>query len=64
MAHNEVGKDFDGVLQGIVSTSATKLCHPSKTYVAPDVDHGTACTCHWNFVGYLEPVGGCTGSSQ
>jgi hypothetical protein len=30
--------------------------------VAPDVDHGVACTCHWTSVGYPEPVGGCVGS--
>jgi hypothetical protein len=27
--------------------------------VAPDVDHGAVCTCHWNYVGSPEPVGGC-----
>jgi hypothetical protein len=27
--------------------------------VAPNVDHGVICTCHWTFVGYLEPVGRC-----
>jgi hypothetical protein len=32
--------------------------------VAPDVDHGVVCTCHWTFVGYPEPVGGCDESSM
>jgi hypothetical protein len=46
------------------TASATKLCLPPKTYVAPDVDNGVACTCHWTSVGYLEPVDGCAGSVQ
>jgi hypothetical protein len=25
--------------------------------VAPDVDHGVVCTCHWTSIGYPEPVG-------
>jgi hypothetical protein len=41
-----------------------KICRPPRTYVAPDVDHGDVCTCHWTSIGYLEPVGGCDGSSQ
>jgi hypothetical protein len=32
--------------------------------VAPDVDHGVVCTCHWTSVGYPEPVGGCVGFAQ
>ena len=27
--------------------------------MAPDVDYGAACTCHWTSVGYPKPVGGC-----
>jgi hypothetical protein len=41
-----------------------KLCRPPETYVAPNVDHGVACTCHWTYVGYPEPVGDVTGSTQ
>ena len=37
---------------------------PPETCVAPDVDHGVACTWHWNSVKYLEPVGRCVVSSQ
>jgi hypothetical protein len=59
-----VGKASDGVLQGVLSASATKLCRPPETYVAPNVDHGATCTFHWTFVGYHEPVGGCVGSAQ
>jgi hypothetical protein len=28
----------------------------------PGVDHGDAC--HWTYVGYPEPVGGCARSAQ
>jgi hypothetical protein len=59
-----VGKFFDGVLSGVLYESGTKLCFPPKTYVAPGVDHGTACTWNWNYVKYPEPVGGCDGSAQ
>ena len=52
MVHNRVGEASDGVLQGVLSTSETKLCRPPETYVAPDVDHGVAFTCHWTSVGY------------
>jgi hypothetical protein len=51
-------------LQGILSASATKLCPPLETGVAPDVDHGVACTWHWNFVKFTKLVGGCVGSTQ
>jgi hypothetical protein len=64
MTHNGVGEAFDGVLYGILSASATKLCHPPETYAVPDVDHGIVCTCHWTFVGYVEPIGKCARSSQ
>jgi hypothetical protein len=64
MTHNGVGKASYGVLLGILSASATKLCRPPETYVAPNVDHGVACTCHWTFVGYIEPIIGCVGSAQ
>jgi hypothetical protein len=64
MTHNRVGKYSNGVLYGVLSVSATKLCLPPETYVAPDVDHGVVCTCHWNFVGYPEPIDGCDGSTQ
>jgi hypothetical protein len=64
MAHNRVGEAFDAVLYSVLSASATKLCRPPKTYVALDVDHGIACTCHWNFAGYPKPIGGCDGSTQ
>ena len=58
MVHRRVGKASNGVMQGILSASATKLCCPLETYAAPDVDHGIVCTCHWTYVGYLEPVVG------
>ena len=64
MTHNGVGESSDGVLWGVLSASATKLCLPPETYVTLDVDHGASCTCHWTFVGYPKPVGGCVGSSQ
>jgi hypothetical protein len=44
--------------------SATKLCRPLKTYVAPDVDHGTACTCHWTSVDILNFLARCVGSTE
>jgi hypothetical protein len=58
-----VEEDFDGALQGIISISETKLCLPPKTCVAPGVDHGVACTWNLNSIKYLEPVGGCDGST-
>jgi hypothetical protein len=30
--------------------------------VEPDVNHGATCTCHWTYVRYPEPIGGCVGS--
>jgi hypothetical protein len=64
MTHKKVGEASDGVLQGVFSASATKLYHPPETYATPDVDDGVVCTCHWNSVGYHEPIGGCVGYSQ
>jgi hypothetical protein len=46
MTHNEVSKASDGALYDVLSVSVTKLCVPPKTYVAPNVDHGTTYT--WN----------------
>jgi hypothetical protein len=59
-----VEKYFDGAPLGIISASATKIYLPHETYVAPDVDHGSACTWHWNYVKYPETVCRCVGSSQ
>jgi hypothetical protein len=59
-----VGESSDGALQGVLSTSATKRCHPPETYVASDVDHGATCTWNWTSVKYPEPIGGCAKSAQ
>ena len=59
-----MGESSNGALQDVLSASATKLCHPTETYVAPDVDDVIVCTCHYTSVGYPEPVGGCDGSAQ
>jgi hypothetical protein len=32
--------------------------------ITPGVDHGVACTWHWNSAKYLEPIGECVGFIQ
>jgi len=62
--HSRVKKNFDGVVQDIISTSATKLYLPPQTFVALNVDHDTACTWNLTSTKYPELIDGCVGFIQ
>jgi len=57
--HIGVGKPCVGVQQGGPSTNVAKLCHPPRTCVKLDVDHGAAYTYNWICPIYHGPIGGC-----